>query len=61
MPRALVCLTFDFDAISGWIARGMTSPGPISRGEFGPHVGVPRILDLLKRHEVPSSWYIPGH
>ena len=61
MPRAIVCLTFDFDAISGWVARGMTSPSPISRGEFGPHVGAPRILDLLRRHDVPSSWYIPGH
>ncbi len=61
MKRSLVCLTFDFDAISGWIARGMTSPGPISRGEFGPHVGVPRILELLRRHDVPSSWFIPGH
>ena len=61
MGRSVVCLTFDFDAISGWIARGMTSPSPISRGEFGPHVGAPRILDLLERHEVTSSWYIPGH
>jgi len=61
MGRSIVCLTFDFDAISGWIARGMTTPGPISRGEFGPDVGVPRVLDLLKRYEVPSSWYIPGH
>jgi peptidoglycan/xylan/chitin deacetylase (PgdA/CDA1 family) len=61
MGRSIVCLTFDFDAISGWIARGMTSPSPISRGEFGPHVGTPRILDLLKRHGVTSSWYIPGH
>src|SRR3954452_3855546 len=61
MRRSIVCLTFDFDAISGWIARGMTSPGPISRGEFGPDVGVPRILDLLKRFGISSSWYIPGH
>jgi peptidoglycan/xylan/chitin deacetylase (PgdA/CDA1 family) len=61
MSRAIVCLTFDFDAISGWIARGMTSPGPISRGEFGPHVGVPRILALLERYGIKSSWYIPGH
>ena len=61
MPRSIVCLTFDFDAISGWIARGMTSPGPISRGEFGPHVGVPRILDLLARHQISTSWFIPGH
>ena len=61
MGRAIVCLTFDFDAISGWIARGMTSPGPISRGEFGPHVGVPRILKLLERYAIASSWFIPGH
>lgn len=61
MGRAIVCLTFDFDAISGWIARGMTSPSPISRGEFGPHVGVPRILDLLARYAIGSSWFIPGH
>jgi peptidoglycan/xylan/chitin deacetylase (PgdA/CDA1 family) len=61
MARSIVCLTFDFDAMSGWIARGMTSPGPISRGEFGPQVGVPRILALLARRAIPSSWYIPGH
>jgi peptidoglycan/xylan/chitin deacetylase (PgdA/CDA1 family) len=61
MGRSIVCLTFDFDAISGWIARGMSSPGPISRGEFGPRVGVPRILELLKRHGIRSSWYVPGH
>ena len=61
MGRAIVCLTFDFDAISGWIARGMTSPSPISRGEFGPQVGMPRILDLLGRNDIPSSWFIPGH
>jgi peptidoglycan/xylan/chitin deacetylase (PgdA/CDA1 family) len=61
VKRSIVCLTFDFDAISGWIARGMTSPSPISRGEFGPHVGVPRILELLNRYEIPTSWYIPGH
>ena len=61
MGRAIVCLTFDFDAISGWIARGMTSPSPISRGEFGPRVGVPRILDLLARYDIYSSWFIPGH
>jgi peptidoglycan/xylan/chitin deacetylase (PgdA/CDA1 family) len=61
LTRAIVCLTFDFDAMSGWIARGMSSPGPISRGEFGPRVGVPRILALLARYGIRSSWYIPGH
>ena len=61
MGRHIVCLTFDFDAVSGFIARGMTSPTPISRGEFGPNVAAPRILDLLARHRLPSTWFIPGH
>src|SRR3954471_9796263 len=60
MGQHLVCLTFDFDAISGWISRGMTSPTPISRGEFGL-VGAERILALLKAHHLPSTWFIPGH
>ncbi|MEW2500823.1 polysaccharide deacetylase [Amycolatopsis sp. NPDC047767] len=55
-----VCLTFDFDAISLWIARGQVTPGPVSRGEFGAYA-IGRILDLLERHSVPSTFFIPGH
>jgi len=61
MARHIVCLTFDFDAMSGFISRGMTSPTPISRGEFGPNVAAPRLLALLKKYKIPTSWYIPGH
>ena len=60
MARRIVCLTFDFDAVSGWIARGLTSPTPMSRGEFGL-VGARRILALLKKHGIRSTWFIPGH
>ncbi len=59
MSRHLVCLSFDFDALSGWIARGLTTPTPISRGEFGI-VGTRRILDLLRRYDIQASWFIPG-
>ena len=60
MPRHLVCLTFDFDALSLWLARGMTSPTPISQGEFGV-IGAERILALLASHAIPATWFIPGH
>ena len=56
----IACLTFDFDAVSGFIAQGLRSPTPLSRGEFGL-VGAERILDLLKRHDIPATWFIPGH
>ena len=61
MARHIVCLTFDFDAMSGFIARGMTSPTPVSRGEFGADVATPRLLALLKKYKIKTSWYIPGH
>ena len=56
----LVTISFDFDAMSGFIARGMTSPTPISRGEFGA-LAIPRILALLAKYRVQSSFFIPGH
>lgn len=60
MTKGTVCLTFDFDAMSLWIVRGMLSPGPISRGEFGAHA-IPRLLHLLERESIASTFFIPGH
>lgn len=59
MPRHIVCLTFDFDVMTGFIARGLTTPTPISRGEFGL-VGMRRILDLLRKYAIRASVFIPG-
>lgn len=59
MARHIVCLTFDFDTQSGFIARGMTSPTAFSRGEFGL-LGAQRILALLKAHGIRATWFIPG-
>jgi len=59
VPRHIVCLTFDFDAQSGFIARGMTTPTPLSRGEFGL-VGAARILRLLKSFGIRATWFVPG-
>ncbi len=55
-----LCLTFDFDGPSLWIMRKMTTATPVSRGEFGA-VAVPRILALLARRGIPSTFFIPGH
>ncbi|MEI2416032.1 polysaccharide deacetylase [Orrella sp. JC864] len=57
--RHIACLTFDFDAMSGLVARGLTTPTPVSRGEFGA-VAVPRILSLLARYDAKASFFIPG-
>lgn len=59
MANHLVCLSFDFDALSIWIALGQTSPTPLSRGEFGV-VGVERILKLLDNENIRATFFIPG-
>lgn len=56
-----VCLSFDFDAMSVWLTTMRSrSLSTVSRGEFGK-VGTERLLDVLRRHQVLSSWFIPGH
>ncbi len=59
MARLIVCLTFDFDTQSGFIARGWNSPTPLSRGEFGV-MASGRILATLKARGLPSTWFVPG-
>ena len=59
MPRHIACLSFDFDTWSGFASRGMTTPTPVSRGEFGV-VGAGRVMDLLGSRGIKASWYVPG-
>jgi peptidoglycan-N-acetylglucosamine deacetylase len=60
VSRYLVCLSFDFDALSSWIYRKMATPTQLSRGEFAL-VGAERILRLLDEREIKATWFIPGH
>jgi peptidoglycan/xylan/chitin deacetylase (PgdA/CDA1 family) len=58
----MVCLTFDFDALSVWLGgRSEVTPAMLSRGEFGARVGVPRILKLLSEHGIRATFFVPGH
>jgi peptidoglycan/xylan/chitin deacetylase (PgdA/CDA1 family) len=58
--RAACAFTFDLDAETLWMARGVTEPVALSQGRFGPVEALPRILDLLRRHEIHASFFIPA-
>src|SRR4029450_9464073 len=60
MPRHIVCLTFDQDHLSGFIARGQTPPTAISRGEYDVVV-IPRLIALLERYGIKATFFTPGH
>jgi peptidoglycan/xylan/chitin deacetylase (PgdA/CDA1 family) len=61
MPHSTVCLTFDFDAMSVWFGYEHVTPAMLQRGEYGARVGVPRLLQMLERHELPATFFVPGH
>ena len=56
-----VCLTFDFDALSVWLAYENVTPAMLQRGEYGARVGVPRVLHLLESHGLRATFFVPGH
>jgi len=61
MPGSTVCLTFDFDALSAWLAYDNVTPAMLHRGEYGARVGVPRVLGFLERERLPATFFVPGH
>jgi peptidoglycan/xylan/chitin deacetylase (PgdA/CDA1 family) len=61
MPQSTLCLSFDFDAMSVWFGYPNVTPAMLYRGEYGARVGVPRLLELLKRYAIPATFFIPGH
>jgi peptidoglycan/xylan/chitin deacetylase (PgdA/CDA1 family) len=58
--RVCVALSFDPDHETSTLRDGSVSPGRLSQGEYGSRVAVPRILDLLKRHHLRASFFVPA-
>jgi peptidoglycan/xylan/chitin deacetylase (PgdA/CDA1 family) len=59
----LVAYGVDVDAVAGWLGSygGEDSPDDISRGLFAGEVGMPRLLQLFKKYNLKTTWFIPGH
>ena len=58
-----VCFNPHFDSVSLWIGSfgGADSPCDISRGVFAARQGVPRILEMMDRYGIKTTWDITGH
>jgi peptidoglycan/xylan/chitin deacetylase (PgdA/CDA1 family) len=59
---AALTLGFDLDAETVWwddATRGKGKPVPVSHGRYGPKVALPRILELLQRHRIRATFFIP--
>lgn len=58
--RCAVALSFDSDHETNELRDGGKSVGRLSWGQYGTRVGVPRILDILKRENIPASFFVPA-
>ncbi|KXH46478.1 polysaccharide deacetylase family protein [Colletotrichum salicis] len=61
--RVLISYDVDVDAVSGWLGSygGDNSPNDISRGIFAGTVGTQRMLKLLEKYNIKTTWFIPSH
>jgi len=58
--RCAVAFSFDCDHECYELGSGRNAIGRLAWGEFGRRVGVPRILEVLKRHDVPATFFLPA-
>jgi peptidoglycan-N-acetylglucosamine deacetylase len=61
--RIRASIGVDVDAVAGWLGSygGGDSPSDIQRGVFAAEVGVPRLVELFRRRQLRTSWFVPGH
>ncbi|RWX81274.1 polysaccharide deacetylase [Neorhizobium lilium] len=58
--RCAVALSFDSDHETNELRDGGESIGRLSQGQYGNRRGVPRILEALKKADVPATFFVPA-
>jgi peptidoglycan/xylan/chitin deacetylase (PgdA/CDA1 family) len=58
--KIAVGFSFDVDNATATLSTGTIDYELISRGEYGAIDGLPRILRLLDRQQIPASFFIPA-
>ena len=59
--RVAVLFSFDVDneTVQG-LRDGNVSVGPLSQGEYGSRVALPRVVELMNREGIPSTFFFPA-
>lgn len=59
--RVAVLLSYDVDneTVQG-LRTGQVSIGPLSQGQYGSRVALPRVVELMNREDVPATFFFPA-
>jgi peptidoglycan/xylan/chitin deacetylase (PgdA/CDA1 family) len=58
--KVAVGLSFDVDNATATLSTGNLDYEILSRGEYGAVDGLPRLLKILDRQQIPASFFIPA-
>jgi peptidoglycan/xylan/chitin deacetylase (PgdA/CDA1 family) len=58
--RVAVLFSFDVDNETVSIRFGEPTIGGLSQNEYGARVGLPRIVELFDKYQIPVSYFIPA-
>jgi peptidoglycan/xylan/chitin deacetylase (PgdA/CDA1 family) len=58
--RCAVAFSFDSDHETNELRDGGESIGKLSQGQYGNRQGIPRILEILRKHDIKASFYVPA-
>jgi peptidoglycan/xylan/chitin deacetylase (PgdA/CDA1 family) len=58
--RVAVLLSFDVDNETIPLRDGQPTVGGLSQGQYGARAGLRRVLELVDRHSIPATYFIPA-
>ena len=58
--RCAFAISFDSDHETNELQAGGNSIGRMAWGQYGARVGVPRILGILEKYDVPATFFVPA-
>jgi len=58
--KSAVSLSFEYDAESVEWGYSRNIEGAFDIGGFSPQFGVPRVLELLNKHDIKGTFFVPG-
>ena len=59
--RCVIALSCDFDGTGNEVGQGLAPEGVRAAGRYSARRGVPRMLDIFRRHGVPATFFVPGY